>query len=191
MKYKRFGKGILAAAAIAALVLALAACGDGNVAPSPTGAGPNPSTQPIVTPTLMPGGSPSPTGGDAGNPQTTTVPGNPNAATSFDPGTYTAKAKGMNGDVTVEVVFSDTAIVSIQVTNHKETEGIYEKAVDEVPQSIVGGQTLDVDTVSGATYTSNAIIEAVTDCVTQAGGDVSALGGKTPNGANKSPSPSP
>ncbi len=97
----------------------------------------------------------------------------------------------MNGDVTVEVVFSDTAIVTVQVTNHKETEGIYEKAVDEIPQAIVGGQTLNVDTVSGATYTSNAIIEAVTECVTKAGGDVSALGGKTKNGANKSPSPSP
>lgn len=190
MKYKRFGKGILAAAAIAALVLALAACSGGKVVPSPTGPGPNPSTRPIVSPTPKPA-SPSPTGGSAGNPQTTLVPGNPNAATSFKPGTYTAKAKGNNGDVTVEVVFSDTAIVSVQVTNHKETEGIYEKAVDEIPQAIVGGQTLKVDTVSGATHTSNAIIEAVTECVTKAGGDVSALGGKTKNGANKSPSPSP
>ncbi len=195
MKYKKFGKVLLAAVAIVALAFSLAACYDGEVLPEPTLA-PNPSTAPIATVT----GSPD-MGGDlaekspdvnGGIPQTTTVPLNPDAKTTFDAGIYTAKAKGMNGDVDVKVTFSDNAIVSVEVTNHKETEGIYEKPVEDIPRAITGGQTLNVDTVSGATYTSKAIIEAVTDCVVQANGDVEALGGKRPaNGTNKSPSPSP
>jgi len=199
MRYKRYGKGILAAALTAALLLGLSACYDGNVTPSPTapGGGPNPSTVPLPT-----GDMDNPIEG-ADNPQTTTVPFNPDAATSFKAGTYTGKGQGRNGDVTVKVVFSDSAIVSIDVVEHNETEGIYERAVEEVSRDIVGTQRLDVDIVSGATYTSNAIIEAVTDCVQQAGGDVAALGGKMngntgtngANGANgngtMSPSPSP
>ncbi|MGI6151323.1 MAG: FMN-binding protein [Christensenellales bacterium] len=201
MKYKRYGKGVLIAAVAAALILALAGCNDGNVAPSPTGTngGPNPSTAPIGSPGMD---DVEDILDEDDAPQTTTVPFNPDAPTSFKAGTYTGKGKGMNGDVTVKVVFSDSAIVSVDVVDHKETEGIYEKAAEDIPRAIVGGQTLSVDTVSGATYTSEAIIQAVTDCVVQAGGDVAALGGKTNgnnannggagnNNAGISPSPSP
>lgn len=177
MNFKKFGRRMLAVLAAGALILALAGCGGTT---EPLTSAPNSSTQPIGTPkvTATPeptGMSPSPTAGESGNAHATTVPGNANAKTSFKAGTYTGKAMGKNGDVTVEVVFSDTAIVSVQVTNHSETEGLYEKPVEQIPQEIVGSQSLNVDIVSGATYTSNAIIEAVASCVTQAGGDVDAL----------------
>jgi len=93
----------------------------------------------------------------------------------YKAGTYTATAKGNNGDVKVEVEFNDTSIVSVKVLEHSETAGISETPIERIPQEIVDGQTLEVDTVSGATYTSKAILAAVEDCVNQAGGDVEAL----------------
>lgn len=93
----------------------------------------------------------------------------------YKAGTYTAKAKGNNGDVTVAVVFDSTSIVSVTVKEHKETQGISDPAIERIPQDIVKGQTLAVDVVSGATNSSNAILTAVEDCVKQAGGDVGAL----------------
>ena len=59
-------------------------------------------------------------------------------------------------------------IVSITLGEHGETEGIFEGAVDGVIPQIIKGQTTEVDVVSGATITSNAIIEAVEDIMNQA-----------------------
>ena len=97
------------------------------------------------------------------------------AALSMKAGTYTATAKGNNGDVTVEVTFSDTKIEKIEVKEHKETPNLGDTAMDSLKESIVKDQTLAVDTVTGATNSSNALLEAVKDCVKQAGGDVDAL----------------
>ena len=93
----------------------------------------------------------------------------------YTAGTYTASAKGNNGDVTVSVTFSDTAITAVEVTAHGETAGISDAAIEKIPAAIVEGQTLAVDAVSGATNTSNAILTAVADCVSQAGGNPDAL----------------
>lgn len=93
----------------------------------------------------------------------------------YKAGTYTAIAKGNNGDMTVEVVFDANAIVSVTVKDHKETQGISDPAIEKIPQGIVTGQTLAVDVISGATNTSNGILAAVEDCVKQAGGDIDAL----------------
>ena len=62
----------------------------------------------------------------------------------------------------------DGEIVSITLGEHGETEGIFEGAVDGVIPQIIKGQTTEVDTVAGATITSNAIIEAVDDIMDQA-----------------------
>ncbi|MHA0858156.1 FAD-dependent oxidoreductase [Paenibacillus sp. CMAA1364] len=97
------------------------------------------------------------------------------AAAIYTAGTYTAKAEGNNGDVTVEVVFDDYSIVSVKVKEQTETEGLSNTPFERIPQQIVEGQTLAVDVVSGATHSSNAILAAVEDCVKQAGGDVAAL----------------
>ena len=97
------------------------------------------------------------------------------AESSYTPGTYTAQAEGLNGPVTVEVTFSENAIESVGVAAHKETPGISDGAIEKIPAEIVAGQTLNLDAVSGATYTSNAILNAVADAVAQAGGDAEAL----------------
>lgn len=94
---------------------------------------------------------------------------------AYVPGTYTATAAGLKGDVVVEVTFSEDAIESVEVKEHSETDGIGSLAVDSLPGEIVETQSLAIDGVSGATMTSNAIFAAVEDCVVQAGGDVEAL----------------
>lgn len=111
--------------------------------------------------------------------------GGDGAEALYKAGTYTSTAKGNNGDVKVEVEFSDTKIVSVKVVDHSETKGLSDTPIQRIPQEIVDGQTLSVDTVSGATYTSNAILTAVEDCVKQAGGDVEALKAKSDDSGEK------
>lgn len=96
-------------------------------------------------------------------------------AMAYTAGDYTASAQGMNGPVEVTVSFSDSAITAITVGAHSETPGICDAAIERLPAAIVDGQTLAVDTVSGATFTSNAILTAVEDAAVQAGADVAAL----------------
>lgn len=90
------------------------------------------------------------------------------------PGTYQAEAQGNNGPVKVEVVMDETGIASVTVTGHEETPGLSDPALERIPEAIVANQSIAVDTVSGATNTSAAIIKAVEDCLVQAGADLEA-----------------
>lgn len=108
---------------------------------------------------------------------------NASVAALYTAGEYTATATGNNGPVTVKVTFTDDAIASVEVTEHAETAGISDAAISTIPEKIVSGQTLAVDTVTGATNTSKAILSAVEDCVVQAGGDVDALKSATADNA--------
>ena len=89
--------------------------------------------------------------------------------------TYTGTAKGKNGDVTVQVVYEDNTIKSVTVTEQQETEGIADPALEQVPQEMVDANSVNVDTVSGATITSNAIIEAATNALEDGGVDTSSM----------------
>ena len=70
--------------------------------------------------------------------------------------------------LTVEVEFDGSSILSVHVLSHSETVKISDRAIDEIPSQIVEAQTWDVDAVSSATFTSDAIREAVRDCLAQA-----------------------
>lgn len=94
----------------------------------------------------------------------------------FPAGTYTGKAPGKNGDVTVEVTLTSDAIKEVKVTDHQETAGISDPAIEAVPGEIVDAQSLKVDTVSGATITSQAIIDAAKAALESAGVDPESLG---------------
>jgi len=98
------------------------------------------------------------------------------ALAAYTPGTYTGVGTGNNGEVKVDVEFSEDAIVSITVVEHQETPGIGDAAVEQLPPSIIEAQALDVDVITGASNTSKAILTAVADAVAQAGGDPQALG---------------
>ncbi len=89
-------------------------------------------------------------------------------------GTYTAAGAGKNGDVTVEITVDKNSIKDIQILEHNETAGICETPIERIPAEIIANQSVAVDAVSGATMTSDAIINAVKDCIAQAGGDIDA-----------------
>ncbi|MBQ6115166.1 MAG: FAD-dependent oxidoreductase [Synergistaceae bacterium] len=89
------------------------------------------------------------------------------AAASAD--TYDVVGTGKNGDVHVSVTIEAGKIVGIELREHQETPGIYEAAAEKIPQSIIANQSINVDAVSGATMTSDAIKEAVAKAITLAG----------------------
>ena len=74
---------------------------------------------------------------------------------------YTATAKGFGGDVTVTVVLNGSDIVDVQVEGANETAGIGTNAIEQLPAKIIDADSADVDGVSGATFTSDAIKTAV------------------------------
>ena len=78
-------------------------------------------------------------------------------------------------EITVDVTFSEDAITDIVVKDHQETAGIADAAINDLPGEIVASQSLAVDAKSGATFTSEGIVNAVADAVAQAGGDADAL----------------
>ena len=94
---------------------------------------------------------------------------------AYTPGTFTGEGQGMNGTVKVDVTFSEDAITEITVGENQETPGVSDPAIAQLPGRIVEAQSLAVDTVTGATFTSNGILAAVADAVAQAGGDAEAL----------------
>lgn len=97
----------------------------------------------------------------------------------FTAGTYSSVQYGHNGNVTVEVTFSEEGITDVKMTNHNETDRISDAAIETICETVVGLQTLDVDVVSGSTVTYAAIMRGLYDCVSQAGGKTSDFGENT------------
>ncbi len=93
------------------------------------------------------------------------------AALSPDATALKGTAAGRNGPVDVEVVTDGNEIFSVKVLNHTETDGIGTVAVDELPAAIVDQQSILVDSISGATVTSDAIKAAVADALKAGGFD--------------------
>lgn len=102
-------------------------------------------------------------------------------ATKMTPGTYEASAEGHNGAVHVSVTVSEDKIENVEVKDNSETRGLSDPAIQLIPSQIVAYQTLSTDVVSGATYTTVAIREAVKNCIIQAGGNPDAYNTKIPN----------
>ena len=90
-------------------------------------------------------------------------------------GTYTGEGQGIGGAVKVAVTVEGGAIAAVEVVEHAETAGICDPAIEKIPAAIVAGQSLAVDTVTGATVTSKAILAAAEQALTEAGADIEAL----------------
>lgn len=90
---------------------------------------------------------------------------------AYKPGIYTGKGFGFASYVTVETEFSENEILSVKVVdNAAETPYLRDLCSEKIPAQIVAQQSLNVDVVTGATWGSNAIINAVAQCVEQAAG---------------------
>ncbi len=90
------------------------------------------------------------------------------AELAFTAGTYTGKGTGYNGEVTVDVTFDDKKITDIAVKESKETEHVGDVAFDILVPQMVEANGTGVDGVSGATFSSRALKEAVNDAAEQA-----------------------
>lgn len=91
------------------------------------------------------------------------------AEVKMTPGTYTGVAEGHNGAVKVNVTVTEDRITDIEVGDNYETAGLATPALEEIPAKMLENQTTAVDVVSGATYTTVALMGAVRDALTQAG----------------------
>ena len=88
------------------------------------------------------------------------------AVGDYEDGVYTGSATGYGGTITVQVTVEDGQITEIEVLEHSgETESFYNRAI-AVIDSIILYQTWEVDAVSGATYSSNGIKNAVKNALT-------------------------
>ncbi len=87
----------------------------------------------------------------------------------YTDGTYTGTGQGYGGELEVEVTIENDEITGIEVVSHQETEGLGDAAFDDVISQIIENQsTDDVEAVSGATESSNAVIDAVNDALEDA-----------------------
>ena len=88
---------------------------------------------------------------------------------------YTGTGTGFGGEIDVKVTVGVGIILSGDVVSHNETEGIGTNALEILPQQIVPTQSLAVDAVAGCTLSSNGLIEAVTNALSQSDLDMNAL----------------
>ena len=88
---------------------------------------------------------------------------------AFTAGTYTGSGEGYNGPVEVSVTFDDKAVTAIEVTSSKETEHVGDIAFDILIPDMIKANGTGVDAVSGATFSSRALKEAVNAAAEEAG----------------------
>ena len=93
--------------------------------------------------------------------ETKQVKGNFDLADGF----YKGSGTGFAGTVSVSVEIKDKSIVAINILSTQDDEAFFNRAKGVIDK-IIAGQTLDVDVVSGATYSSNGIISAVKNALT-------------------------
>ena len=118
---------------------------------------PTPSPTPTSTPTPTPTKKPKPT-----------QKPDPNSPSQYLNGTYKASAKGYSGDVKVTITIKNDVITSVKQEN-TDTPMFFEKAWSALKEQIVGLDSVDdIDTVSGATYSSKGILEAVKKALKEA-----------------------
>lgn len=104
--------------------------------------------------------------------QQKTVSGQPEEADGADSpyadGTYTGEAQGYGGTVAVELTVENGKITDLTITSAEKEDTAYLDAASAVIDSILEQQSTDVDTVSGATFSSNGILHAAEDALRKA-----------------------
>ena len=90
------------------------------------------------------------------------------AASPYADGTYTGEAQGYGGTVSVAVTIQEGTITDVAIVSAKQEDAAYFDAAKGVIDEILEAQTTEVDTVSGATFSSNGILHAVADALGKA-----------------------
>ncbi len=86
----------------------------------------------------------------------------------YKEGIYYGTAEGYSGDVSVAVVIQEKTIKAILITESSDDEAFFNRAMDVVKKVIKTQKTDDVDTVSGATYSSKGLLNAIKNALKQA-----------------------
>ena len=89
-------------------------------------------------------------------------------STALSDGEYTATVDGQEGQMTVKTVIEGGKIASVEVVENHETQAVAGAALKSIPDAIVAAQSVDVDSVAGATLTSGRIMKAVAACLAEA-----------------------
>lgn len=89
----------------------------------------------------------------------------------YQPGTYSAKASGI-GDVVVTMTFDSNKITDVVLDVSHETPNIGQAAAKQLRQSLLKAQSADIDAVSEASITSQAVHKAAAKCIAQAKGEI-------------------
>lgn len=104
----------------------------------------------------------------------------------YKDGTYQGSGTGFGGTITVQVTVSGGKITAVDILSASGETGSYFASAQGVVSKVLSSQSPNVDAVSGATYSSNGIIQAVQNALSQAGNSDSATPGATPT-----PTPKP
>lgn len=86
----------------------------------------------------------------------------------YKDGTYTGEAEGYGGTIQVEVTLAGDEITSINVVSAPGEDSAYLSQAESVINSVISSQSTDVDTVSGATFSSTGILNAVDEALGKA-----------------------
>ena len=78
-------------------------------------------------------------------------------------GTYTGTGNGYRGSTTVSVIVKDHKITDITIDSYADDEQFFSKASSGIIDNILSTQNINVSTVSGATFSSNGILEAISN----------------------------
>lgn len=100
----------------------------------------------------------------------TTTPTTEVPESGYKDGTYQGSGTGFGGTITVQVTVSGGKITAIDIVDASGETTSYFASAKGVIGKMLAGQTPNVDAVSGATYSSNGIIQAVQDALSKAGG---------------------
>lgn len=90
---------------------------------------------------------------------------------TYKDGTYTGSGKGFKGNITVKVTIKDGKIIAIEVTDGGKDDKAFLDKAKAIIDVMLEKQTADVDTATGATYSSKGIISAVKDALSKAAGE--------------------
>mgnify|MGYP002870148775 CR=1 FL=1 len=99
---------------------------------------------------------------------TLTVSACKTAEIQYKPGSYINEAEGYYSTLIVKVTVDESRILDIEIVSHEEPELLSDIVFKRLPPMMKKKNTHDVDVISGATYTSRALIEAVGKALEQA-----------------------
>lgn len=87
-------------------------------------------------------------------------------------GTYSATVDGRNGKLTLSITVDEAAITAVEIGEHQETPGVADPAFTFLVDDVLKYQSIGVDSITGATVTSDAVLLAIGECLKQAGANL-------------------